>query len=192
MIKTQAQGTIRTYQGKIQTPQGQIHTTPQVRLRPWRAGDGVHVGDEVLLRRAGAQLSLKSLAARFCSGVPALPEQYLRLAATAPRWRWDAQVAVRGGEMVGLAEFARMSPEATEAELAVTVVDAWQRRGIGTALVEAMLPRCLQAGIRVLTADLQLSNVAGRAAVVQWLRAGHPGQMIFQDGFCHLTLPLLS
>jgi GNAT superfamily N-acetyltransferase len=171
---------------RTQTYQRQVHLPPEIQLRPWSHGD------EVRLRRAGARLSQASLNARFCAGVPALPKQYLRLAASAPRWRWDAQVAVHGGELIGWAEFARMHPGQTEAELAVTVVDAWQRRGIGTALVEAMLPRCVRAGIRILTAEIELSNVAARAALAGWLRAGHRGEVSFKDGFCHVTLPLVG
>src|SRR5262249_9649607 len=89
----------------------------------------------------------------------------------APRWRWDAQVAVRDGNMVGWAEFARMSPDSTEADLAVAVVDEWQRRGVGTTLVSALLPRCRAAGVTVVSAQVAPSNVAARAALKSWCGA---------------------
>ena len=136
-----------------------------VRLRAWRPGD------EVLLAKAGTRLSPASLYTRFLAGVPSLPAAYLRLVASAPRWRWDAQVAVHDGCMIGWAEFARMSPDCTELDLAVAVVDEWQRRGVGTALVSALLPRCRAAGATVVSAQVAPSNVAARAALKSWFRA---------------------
>ncbi|HKT02892.1 MAG TPA: GNAT family N-acetyltransferase [Rugosimonospora sp.] len=154
-------------------------------LRAWRPGD------EALLTQAGTELSPASLHARFLAGVPALPSAYLRLVATAPRWRWDGVVALRGDRMIGWAEFARSSAECTEADLAVTVVDAWQRRGIGTALVAALLPRCRAAGLAGLTAHVAPSNVAARAALRSWFAAyPRPIQVIWEDGLLRYQLPL--
>jgi GNAT superfamily N-acetyltransferase len=163
----------------------ETQTRHDVRMREWRSGD------EVLLARAGAELSPASLYARFLAGVPALPAAYLRLVASAPRWRWDAQVAVRDGRMIGWAEFARMSPAATAAELAVVVVDAWQRRGIGTALVSSLLGRCRAAGVTVLTAEVALSNVAARAALRSWFDTRPEAMTVtYEDGLLRFATAL--
>jgi GNAT superfamily N-acetyltransferase len=143
---------------------------PLTELRAWRTGD------EVLLARAGRELSPASLYSRFLGGLPALPPAYLRLVAEAPRWRWDGHVAVRLGCMIGWAEFARMRADATEAELALVVLDAWQRRGIGSMLVRALLPQCRAAGVSTLYADVAPSNFAARAALKSWF-LHRPGDM---------------
>jgi GNAT superfamily N-acetyltransferase len=170
MVETQTRSTIH--------PDG-------IELRDWRAGD------EVLLAKAGPRFSPASLSARFLVGVPALPVAYLRLVATAPRWRWDAQVAVRHGQMIGWAEFGRTRPECAEADLAVAVVDAWQRRGVGTALVTALLPRCRAAGVTVLTAYTAPTNVAARAALRSWF-AAWPGDLTvtLEDGLLRYAILL--
>jgi ribosomal protein S18 acetylase RimI-like enzyme len=149
--------------------------SPVAQLRAWREGD------EVLLAQAGAALSPASLYARFLAGTPTLPAAYLRLVAMAPRWRWDAQVAVRDGHLIGWAEFGRMSPDGTEADLAVAVVDAWQRRGIGTALVSSLLPRCRAAGVTVLSAEVAPSNVAARAALRSWFATRSEGMTVTRE-----------
>ena len=50
------------------------------------------------------------------------------------------------GEPVGVARFIR-GAEPTEAEVAVTVVDDWQGRGVATALLERLVVRAREEGI---------------------------------------------
>jgi GNAT superfamily N-acetyltransferase len=158
---------------------------PAIELRAWRSGD------EKLLAQAATGLSPASLYARFLAGVPGLPASYLRMVATAPRWRWDAQIALRDGRLIGWAEFARLSPECTEADLGVAVLDAWQRRGVGTALVSSLVARCRAAGVTDLCAHVAPSNVAARAALRSWF-AARPGAMTvtLEDGLLRYAMPL--
>jgi GNAT superfamily N-acetyltransferase len=160
---------------------------PQIELREWRPGD------EVLLAEAGGRLSSASLYSRFLAGVPALPPAYLRMVTTAPRWRRDAQVALCGGQLIGWAEFARVGPECTEADLAVVVVDAWQRCGVGTALVSSLVSRCRGAGVSVLSADVAPYNRAARAALRSWFeRRSAPGSITvtLTDGLLRYVMRL--
>jgi GNAT superfamily N-acetyltransferase len=129
------------------------------RIRPWRAGD------EDLLAAIGAGLSQASLYTRFLTGTPTLPRQYLRYVASAPRTRWDAVVAVMGDSLAGWAESARLEDSGPEAELAVVVVDAWQRRGLGSALVRHLAERCRAAGITRLHAEVLASNLASNRLI---------------------------
>ncbi len=124
-------------------------------VRPWRPGD------EHLLLRSVTGISPASLRSRFLAGVPRLPPGYLRHIATAARCEWDAQVALCGDRLVGWAEFTRIGSPA-EADIAVLVVDRWQRRGVGTALLRSMLPRLSGAGVKILHADVELGNEAVR------------------------------
>jgi len=149
----------------------------QIEVRPWRTGD------EALLR--AATISTASLTSRFMVGTQSLPAMYLRHVRTVGRDRWDAQVAVLDGRLLGWAEYGRWRPYGDEADIAVLVVDAWQRRGVATALFRAMLPRCAADGVRVVHADVAPENVAARAAASSFL-----GRPTFRDGMVHYRLPL--
>jgi GNAT superfamily N-acetyltransferase len=156
-----------------------------IEVRAWRAGD------EALLARAGSEFSPASLYARFLAGVPDLPAAYLRLVATAPRWRWDGQVALCGGRLIGWAELARSAPTGTRAELAVAVVDAWQRRGVGTALVRSLISRCPAAGVTEVVAEITPSNVAARGALRAWFAARSMVMSAsLEDGLLRYSIPL--
>jgi RimJ/RimL family protein N-acetyltransferase len=130
-----------------------------MQLRPWRTGD------EALLAGAQPDISPASLTTRFLGGFATLPTGYLRYVASAPRERWDAQVATEADRLLGWAEFARLVSRDDEADLAVLVVDAWQRRGVATALFAAMIPRMVAAGVRVVHADVEPRNAAARATI---------------------------
>jgi RimJ/RimL family protein N-acetyltransferase len=166
-----------------------------MQLRAWQPGD------EALLVGAQPDISAASLAARFLSGHPALPSAYLRHIAAAPRERWDAQVAMEADRLLGWAEFARLSACEDEVDIAVLVVDSWQRRGVATALLDAMLPRMFAAGIRVVHADIEPRNTAARATIrafaqrsrslTSWGRPTGLGLSgSFTDGLLHFRMSL--
>src|SRR4051812_44609460 len=115
-----------------------------VELRPWRASDFQR------LDRLGTQLSPQSLRSRFWTGMPELPQSYLR--SIERRWPhdWDGVVAIQHGQLVGWAEFGRNEPGSTDADAAFAVIDAEQGRGIGTALMQALVERAARAGVLTL------------------------------------------
>jgi GNAT superfamily N-acetyltransferase len=149
-------------------------------VRPWRPGD------ETLI--AGAELSPASLSSRFMAGTGRVPPAYLRYVATVPTDRWDAQVAMFDGRVLGWAEFGRLSNRADEADLAVIVVDRWQRCGVATALFRAMLPRAAAAGVRVVHADVAPGNTAARAVVARLF--GPAIRACFHEGLLHYRMRL--
>lgn len=151
-------------------------------VRPWRHGD------QALLISAQRDLSPASLSSRFFVGVSTLPVKYLRYVAHAPRDRWDGQVALQGDRLLGWAEFARPAGRPDEADLAVLVIDAWRRRGVATALLNAMLPRAAAAGVRVIVADVEPHNSAARAMI----KAISGGRLTatYEDGLLHYRMPL--
>jgi GNAT superfamily N-acetyltransferase len=151
-------------------------------IRPWQRDD------QALLVSAQPELSPASLTSRFFVGLSTLPVKYLRYVAHAPRERWDAQVAVQDDRLLGWAEFARTAARPDEADLAVLVVDAWQRRGVATALFGAMLPRAAAAGVRVVHADVEPGNTAVRAMVRSLF--GPAVHAEFQDGLLHYCVTL--
>ena len=62
------------------------------------------------------------------------------------------------GQLVGVARFIRIPGEPDLAEVAVTVIDSWQRRGLGTALLRELAQRATEEGIRHFTAEMLAEN----------------------------------
>src|SRR5271167_3347073 len=71
-------------------------------------------------------------------------------------------------EPVGVARLLQYSDDPTIAEIAVTVVDDWQGRGVGTALVSALMQRRPAAVTRLRT----LVAADNRASLALLARAG--------------------
>ncbi len=84
---------------------------------------------------------------------------------------------------IGLAEYVRLD-DFELAELAITVSDGWQRRGIGRALALALRERARAAGVRRFSATVMRGNsgaiallrklgrarvVGAQGSVAQWL-----------------------
>jgi len=61
-------------------------------------------------------------------------------------------------QIVGVARFARSTPEAIEAEAAVVVRDDFQRMGLGTHLLKLLVPLAESLGIRQLTGWVSAEN----------------------------------
>lgn len=131
-----------------------ITTIAPIRYRPWQAGD------DALLGGLGSALSQESLQTRFLTGTPTIPPMYLRYVRTVSRSRWDAVVAMHGRQLVGWAELGRNEDYGSEAELAVAVVDAWHRCGIGTTLARQVLRRSALVGVTTIVAEVLASNLA--------------------------------
>jgi GNAT superfamily N-acetyltransferase len=64
------------------------------------------------------------------------------------------------GEGVGVARYVRELERPHVAEAAVTVVDAWQHRGLGSKLLRRLCARATENRIRIFTASLLASNDA--------------------------------
>jgi len=66
---------------------------------------------------------------------------------------------VSGGG-VGIARYVRDRDDPQAAEIAVTVIDAWQGRGLGTELLTRLSERACQEGIHRFTAAVAADNAA--------------------------------
>ncbi len=69
-----------------------------------------------------------------------------------------------GGEALGVARYIR-SPDAEVAEVAVTVADDWQGRGLGRALLDRLTYRARREGVRRFSALVQSDNPASLGLV---------------------------
>jgi len=144
-------------------PLAHVHTLPDgtvVRLRALQPSDG----DE--LRAGFARLSPRSRYLRFFSPVPRLPEPMLRRLLGMDGWNHVAIVAEtiplydEPPEPLGVARFIRLANEPAKAEMAVTVIDELQGRGLGRLLVRALADLARSRGVAGLVAVVLAENVA--------------------------------
>jgi RimJ/RimL family protein N-acetyltransferase len=125
---------------------------------------GGHIGlarlestDGVQLRRFFFRLSPESLYRRFHSPITrpeqAQPDRLLDL----DHHDREAVVAVEGGEIVGVARYARKRG-ADVAELAVVVADDWQGQGLATRMLTVLAELALAEGVRQFSLTMQADN----------------------------------
>jgi len=125
-----------------------------VRIRPVRPDDGP------ALVLAYANLGEQSRYRRFFTVMPELPEATLKAAVEVDHVDHEALVAVPllSSEIVGECRFIRLPDQPDTAEVGVTVVDAWQRRGLGSALLARLSECAAEAGIEYFTAEVLAEN----------------------------------
>jgi RimJ/RimL family protein N-acetyltransferase len=120
----------------------------------------VQPDDASALVRAYANLGEQSRYRRFFTVMPELPEATLKAAVEVDHTDHEALVAVplRSAEIVGECRFVRLADQPDTADVGVTVVDAWQRRGLGSALLARLSERALEVGIEYFTAEILAEN----------------------------------
>jgi GNAT superfamily N-acetyltransferase len=130
-------------------------------------GDGTRIGIRVLvpgdrdaLAEAYEALSERSRRLRFFSPPKHLSPALLDYLTTLDYRDQFALVAFveEDQEGIGLARWTRDRDHPTEAEAAVVVLDDWQHRGVGSALLTALIDEAVAAGIEVFTADVLWEN----------------------------------
>jgi GNAT superfamily N-acetyltransferase len=126
----------------------------RVRIRQWRPAD------RELLVSGFHQLSPTSSYRRFLSASPVLTPGLLRELTDIDHRDAEAILALdeRGREGLGIARYVRCADRADVAELAVTVIDDWQGRGVGTLLLDVVSARAREEGIRTFTALMLTDN----------------------------------
>ena len=112
------------------------------------------------LAEAFEQLSETSRYRRFFTAKPHLSERSLAFFTDVDHHDHEALVAVTpgSGQLVGVARFIRNPREPDQAEVAITVIDSWQGRGLGTALLRELAQRAAEEGIRHFTAEILAEN----------------------------------
>jgi RimJ/RimL family protein N-acetyltransferase len=114
--------------------------------------------DKPLLARAFDRLSPASRYRRFLAPTAALTARALRYLTEVDHHDHEALIALDPtGDLVGVARYVRAGA-ADRAEAAVTVVDDWQGRGLGTALLELLAERGHEERISKFTALLLAQN----------------------------------
>jgi GNAT superfamily N-acetyltransferase len=126
----------------------------RVRIRQIRDTDGE------LLLRGFEHLSPESRYRRFLGPMPKLPGAAVRYLTDVDHDDHEAMIALdeQGGEGIGVARYVRDPHRRHAAEVAVTVVDHWQGRGLGTLLLEVLSGRAREEGITTFTALMLADN----------------------------------
>jgi len=122
----------------------------------------VQSADVPLLADGFARLSSESRRLRFLTGKSVLTAAELRYFTEIDHHDHEALGAVNpvDGRGLGIARYIRHGEDREGAEVAVTVVDEWQGRGLGTELLTRLADRARQEGIRHLTALVAADNAA--------------------------------
>jgi SAM-dependent methyltransferase/RimJ/RimL family protein N-acetyltransferase len=128
----------------------------EVLIRP------IQSADAPLLADGFARLSAKSRQMRFLTAKKELSAAELRYFTDVDHHDHEALGALNhaDGRGVGIARYIRSAEDPQAAEIAVTVVDEWQGRGLGTELVAQLSDRARHQGIRRFTALVAADNVA--------------------------------
>ena len=149
--------------------------------------------DKARLLEAFAQLSVTSRYQRFLSERTSLDEKDLAFLTEVDGWNHFCLVALDGPDEsdphgVASARFVRAADDPQVAEPAVTVIDAWQGRGLGRQLLLRLMEAARERGVRTFRSTMLASNVAMRRLVEQIAdraRIRHEGPLMI----CEFDLP---
>jgi len=134
-------------------------------------------------------LSPQSRYLRFHTPITELTPELRRVLLDVDGVRHLGLVAETGaGDPVGVASVFRNRQRPGEAEIAVAVVDAWQRRGVGRRLVTAAAERARGLGVRRLTARV----LPGNAAALGLFRSVFPVGLTSRDADNLVLVALLG
>ena len=125
--------------------------------------------DAAALSDAWSRSSEESRRRRLHGSMARLNPAELRYFTDVDHHRHEAMVAIdtESGRVVGVMRYIRDPNRPEEAELAALVVDDWQRRGVGAALLRALSRRATAEGVRRYLAIVSPDNTAAVGALTR-------------------------
>ena len=116
---------------------------PRITIRP------LEPSDRRIVAFTFGHLSERSRFQRFFAPKPALSPRDMSRLLNVDHWHHEALIAFSPPPRapIGIARYIRLD-EFDAAEVAIAVVDGWQHRGVGIALLAALTERARSAGIR--------------------------------------------
>jgi GNAT superfamily N-acetyltransferase len=187
--------------GCLSTPDSGVSSTPSTNElvilgAPVALRDGSrvrvrqgHRSDKQLLRRGFERLGPESRYKRFLAPVPQLSEAMVGYLTEVDHHDHEAIIALEEetGEGIGVVRYFRSSERRDAAEFAVTVIDDWQRRGVGTLLLEVTSARAREEGITTFTALMLASN----QEMMDVLKSLGPVRIVDRDlGTVEIEMPI--
>jgi RimJ/RimL family protein N-acetyltransferase len=129
----------------------------------------VEPSDAAQLKSGFERLSAVSRYRRFLAPVDRLSPRQLSYLTQVDHTSHEAIAALDAvtGEGIGIARYVRDPTDERQAEVAIVVADAWQNRGVGTALFERLTRRARAAGVERITARMIVGNEAARRIVAR-------------------------
>jgi RimJ/RimL family protein N-acetyltransferase len=149
--------------------------------RRWPREAKLRDGKRVLIRpispddKQGLEfLGPESRYRRFFAPVHHLAARQLRYLTEVDHHTHEALLAIdpQTGAAVGVARFVRSPTDSTVAEVAIAIVDDWQRRGLGTELLHELADRARKEDVQRFSAAV-LSGNAPALAVFRDLADAH-------------------
>lgn len=140
----------------------------------------LHGDDRELWQRGFEHLGAESRYRRFLAATPAATPQMVRRLTELDHHDRDAVAAFdeETGEGIGVARYVRDPQRPHVAEVALAIVDEWQRRGVGTLLLAALCGRASEEGITTFTAMMLETN----RAMMNVLRRLGPVRVVDREG----------
>jgi GNAT superfamily N-acetyltransferase len=159
----------------------------EVTIRP------VEVTDVERLARMAGRLSPETIYLRFFSPIPSIPLSHLQHVADVDHCRRETLVALDGDEIIAVASYDAGADEdgapGHVAEVAFTVEDAWQHRGLGLLLGRRLARLARGRGCVAFVATV----LPGNRAALDLLRKLAPDATVrFTDGSYEARLPIAS
>ena len=157
--------------------------------------DGARVGlrpiapeDAPLIAASFARLSKESRYRRFFTHRDALDPDELAYLVDIDHHDHEAIIAIdpSNGEALGVARYIRSESDEEVAEVAVTVADHWQQRGLGRVLLERLASRARREGIHKFSAFV----MSGNPGAVKLLTELGETQTLFDTGSVELVAEL--
>ena len=143
--------------------------------------------DRELITAAFERLSARSRYHRFFSPIPRLTRGMLDRLTDVDHESHVALIAIHEEACIGVVRYVVDRRDQTQADLAITVIDAHQGRGLGRALTEAIARVAYARGVQRLTLDVHPEN-----RVMQGLARSLGVRLALRDGVLSgaLQLPL--
>jgi GNAT superfamily N-acetyltransferase len=157
----------------------QLRDGTPVLVRPIRPGD------KALLRKGFEHLSEESRFHRFLAPISELGEgmlAYLTEIDYVDHFAWVAVLADDPEEGIGVARYVRLQDDPQIAEAAVTVIDEYQGRGLGSTLLGLLAAQALESGITAFRAYVLEDNAPMRELLEGLGAQAHhdsPGVLVF-------------
>jgi GNAT superfamily N-acetyltransferase len=152
----------------------------------------IEITDVDRLVRMFGRLSRESIYLRFFSPIRRLPSSALLRLADVDHSRREALVALDGDEIVAVARYDGMpGPDRStlpEAEIAITVEDAWQHRGVGEMLTRQLAVVARDRGFATFVARI----LPGNRAALGLMRKLAPDAIVRFDGDYEARVSLAS
>jgi RimJ/RimL family protein N-acetyltransferase len=187
-------------QEAVLIPDAVVASTSSLRTSPTICAHGtlltirpVEPTDVEGLARMFGRLSRESIYYRFFSPLPQVPPSTLRRVANVDHSHRDALVVLDGADIVAIASYDELPSTdrraGHDAEIAVTVDDAWQHQGIGLRLGRHLAALALERGYDTFVAKTLPTN---RAALRLIRKLAPEATVQFASGVYDARLPLAT